>query len=221
MRREGYEFAVSRPEVIIKVIDGVECEPVERMLVDVPEEFMGAVIQELGLRKAEMLDIKGEGSQKLVEFVVPTRGLLGFHSLCKKLTKGNAEVHHAFLEFRPFMGELSTFRNGVLVSLETGEATPYALEQFQERGQFFISPGTKVYGGMIIGECSRDNDLGLNICKEKKLTNVRSTSSEGILNLKTPRDMTLERCLEYIAADELIEVTPKSIRMRKRELTKR
>jgi GTP-binding protein len=221
MRREGYELAVSRPEVITKVIDGVECEPVEKLLVDVPEEFMGAVIEELGRRKAEMLDIKGEGTQKLLEFVVPTRGLLGFHSKCKKLTKGYAQVNHAFLEYRPLMGELDTLRSGVLFACETGTATAYALEQSKDRGVFFITPGTEVYGGMIVGENNRPQDLGLNVCKQKKLTNVRTTASEGILNLQTPRQMTLERCLEYIAADELVEVTPKSIRMRKRELSKR
>ncbi len=220
MRREGYEFAVSRPEVIVKTIDGQDNEPFEKVLVDVREEYVGAIIQELGTRRGELLDMRVEGSQGLLEFCVPTRGLIGFHGRFVKLTKGTGVANQAFLEFRPWCGEIATQRSGVLVACEAGTTTAYALEHCEDRGAFFIKPGTEVYTGMVIGECNRPQDLGLNVCKAKKLTNIRTTSSEGILNLQPPIDMTLEKCLGYIGEDELIEVTPRSIRMRKRVLTK-
>ncbi len=221
MRREGYEFAVSRPEVIVRTIDGKDCEPFEKLQIDVPQEFVGAVIQELGPRRADMVDMQVEGNQSLLQFVVPTRGLLGFHSRFLRLTKGNGVVNHAFLEFRRCCGEISSARNGVITAWEEGNATAYALSGAEERGVFFITPGTHVYGGMIVGESNRSQDMGINVCKAKQLSNMRTSGTDGLVILKAPREMPLERCLEYIAADELIEVTPKSIRMRKRILPKR
>ncbi len=221
MRREGFEFAVSRPEVIIKEIDGRDFEPYERLLIDVPEEFMGSVIQELGPRRAELQNMHVDRNQGLLEFVVPTRGLLGFRSEFLRLTKGNGVMNHAFLEYRPWCGTIDHQRNGVLVAWEEGVATGYALQQAEDRGIYFISPGTRVYSGMIVGECNRLQDLDINVCKAKKLTNIRSSNSDVLVTLQAPREMSLERCLEYILDDELVEVTPQSIRMRKRVLPKR
>jgi len=218
MRREGYEFAVSRPEVILKEIDGVDNEPFERLFIDVPEDFTGAVMQELGPRKAELLNMKVEGNQSLLEFVIPTRGLIGFRSEFLRLTKGNGVMNHAFNEYRPWCGEIARQRNGVLVAWEEGVATAYALAQAEDRGVFFITPGTKVYAGMVVGENSRSQDLDINVCKTKKLTNMRSSNSDVLVTLQAPMDMNLEKCLEYIEPDELMEVTPQSVRMRKRIL---
>lgn len=218
MRREGYEFAVSRPEVILKEINGVDNEPFERLFIDVPEDFTGAVMQELGPRKAELLNMKVEGNQSLLEFVIPTRGLIGFRSEFLRLTKGNGVMNHAFNEYRPWCGEIARQRNGVLVAWEEGVATAYALAQAEDRGVFFITPGTKVYAGMVVGENSRSQDLDINVCKMKKLTNMRSSNSDVLVTLQAPMDMNLEKCLEYIEPDELMEVTPQSVRMRKRIL---
>jgi GTP-binding protein len=218
MRREGYEFQVSRPEVIVKVINGQENEPFERLFIDVPEDFTGAVMQELGPRKAELLNMKVEGNQSLLEFVIPTRGLIGFRSEFLRLTKGNGVMNHAFSEYRPWCGEIARQRNGVLVAWEEGVVTAYALAQAEDRGVFFITPGVKVYGGMIVGENSRSQDLDINVCKMKKLTNMRSSNSDVMVTLQAPIEMNLEKCLEYIEPDELMEVTPQSVRMRKRIL---
>jgi GTP-binding protein len=221
MRREGYEFQVSRPEVIIKTINGTECEPFEKLLIDVPDEFTGAVIQELGPRRAELQNMHVDKTQAFLSFIIPTRGLIGFRSEFLRLTKGNGVMNHAFQEYRPWCGDIAGQRNGVLVAWEEGVATGYALAGAEDRGVFFITPGTKVYGGMIVGENSRPQDLDINVCKTKKLSNVRSSTSDVLVTLQAPIEMGLERCLEYIQADELVEVTPKSIRMRKRELPKR
>lgn len=221
MRREGYEFQVSRPEVIVKTIDGQECEPFERLLIDVPDEYTGAVMNELGPRKAELQNMRVEHTQAFLEFVIPTRGLIGFRSEFLRLTKGNGVMNHAFLEYRPWCGDIAQQRNGVLVAWEEGVATAYALAGAEDRGEFFITPGTRVYGGMVVGENSRTQDLDINVCKTKKLTNIRSSTGDVLVTLKTPIEMGLERCLEYIQSDELVEVTPKSIRMRKRELSRR
>ncbi|MCC7527580.1 MAG: translational GTPase TypA [Candidatus Melainabacteria bacterium] len=218
MRREGYEFQVSRPEVIIKSINGQDNEPFERLFIDVPEDFTGAVMQELGPRKAELLNMKVEGNQSLLEFVIPTRGLIGFRSEFLRLTKGNGVMNHAFSEYRPWCGEIARQRNGVLVAWEEGVVTAYALAQAEDRGVFFITPGVKVYGGMIVGENSRSQDLDINVCKTKKLTNMRSSNSDVMVTLQAPIEMNLEKCLEYIEPDELMEVTPQSVRMRKRIL---
>jgi GTP-binding protein len=221
MRREGYEFQVSRPEVIVKEIEGMEHEPFERLLIDVPDEYTGAVMQELGPRKAELQNMHVDRSQAFLEFVIPTRGLIGFRSEFLRLTKGNGVMNHAFLEYRLWCGDIAGQRNGVLVAWEEGVATSYALQGAEDRGAFFINPGTRVYNGMIVGENSRTQNLDINVCKTKKLSNVRSSTSDVLVTLQAPVEMGLERCLEYIQADELVEVTPKNIRMRKRVLPRR
>jgi len=221
MRREGYEFQVSRPEVIVRQIEGVNHEPFERLMIDVPEDFLGSVMEALGTRKAELQNMHVDRSQALLEFVVPTRGLIGFRSLFLRLTKGNGVMNHAFLEYRPWVGEIPRQRNGVLVAWETGDATAYALGGAEDRGVYFITPGVRVYGGMIVGESTRPQDLDINVCKMKKLTNMRSSNSDVLVTLQAPMEMGLEKCLEYIESDELVEITPKSIRMRKRELPRR
>ncbi|MBI2810692.1 MAG: translational GTPase TypA [Candidatus Melainabacteria bacterium] len=221
MRREGYEFQVSRPEVIIKEIDGVDHEPFEKLMIDVPDEFTGNVMNELGPRKAELQNMHVDKTQALLEFVIPTRGLIGFRSEFLRLTKGNGVMNHAFMEYRPWCGDINSQRNGVLVAWEEGQVTAYALGQAEDRGVYFISPGIKVYGGMIVGENNRTQDMDINVCKLKKLTNMRSSNSDMLVTLQAPLEMNLERCLEYIASDELVEVTPKNIRMRKRTLPRR
>lgn len=221
MRREGYEFAVSRPEVILKDIDGQQFEPFEKLLIDVPEEYMGSVIQELGPRRAELQNMHVDRGQGLLEFAVPTRGLLGFRSEFLRLTKGNGVMNHAFNEYRPWSGEIARQRNGVLIAWEEGVTTAYALQAAEDRGVYFISPQTRVYAGMVVGECNRPQDLDINVCKTKKLTNMRSSTSDTLVTLQAPMEMSLERCLEYIEPDELVEITPQSIRMRKRVLSRR
>jgi GTP-binding protein len=221
MRREGYEFQVSRPEVILKDIDGVEHEPFERLFIDVKDDFTGSVMQELGPRRAELQNMHVDKGQALLEFLVPTRGLIGFRTEYLRLTKGNGVMNHAFVEYRPWSGEIVSQRNGVLVAWEEGVATAYALQGAEDRGVFFITPGTRVYGGMIIGENSRTQDLDINVCKAKKLTNIRSSNSDVLVTLQAPADMSLERCLEYIQSDELLEITPQNFRMRKRTLSRR
>ena len=221
MRREGYEFQASRPEVIIKKVEDKDFEPFEKLIIDVPDDFTGAVMQELGPRKAELQNMHVDKNQAYLEFVIPTRGLIGFRSEFLRLTKGNGVMNHAFLEYREWCGEITGQRNGVLVAWEEGIATYYALQMAEDRGVFFITPNTRVYGGMIIGENSRSQDMEINVCKAKKLNNIRSSTSEMLVTLQSPIEMGLERCLEYIRADELVEITPKSIRMRKRELSRR
>lgn len=221
MRREGYEFQVSRPEVIVRQIEGVNHEPFERLMIDVPEDFLGSVMESLGTRKAELQNMHVDRNQALLEFVVPTRGLIGFRSLFLRLTKGNGVMNHAFLEYRPWVGDIPRQRNGVLIAWETGDTTAYALGGAEDRGVYFITPGVRVYGGMIVGESTRPQDLDINVCKMKKLTNMRSSNSDVLVTLQAPMEMGLEKCLEYIESDELVEITPKSIRMRKRELPRR
>src|SRR5262249_15209419 len=198
MRREGYEFAVSRPEVIVKDIDGRAHEPFEKLLIDVPEEYMGSVIQELGPRRAELQNMHVDHGQGFLEFAVPTRGLLGFRSEFLRLTKGNGVMNHGFIEYREWAGDIARQRNGVLVAWEEGVTTAYALQGAEDRGSFFITPQTRVYAGMVVGECNRPQDLDLNVCKAKKLTNIRSSTSEALVTLQAPIEMSLERCLEYI-----------------------
>jgi GTP-binding protein len=221
MRREGYEFQVSRPEVILKNVDERMLEPYEKLIIDVPEEFMGSVIQELGPRRAELQNMHVDAGQGFLEFVVPTRGLLGFRSEFLRLTKGNGVMNHAFFEFKDWCGEIPRQRNGALVAWEEGVVTGYALQGAEDRGVFFITPGARVYGGMIVGEYTRSQDLDINVCKTKKLTNIRSSTSDALVTLQAPREMSLEKCLEWIHDDELVEVTPQTIRMRKRQLPRR
>ena len=219
MRREGYEFSLSRPEVIIKEENGVRLEPFELLVIDVPEDFSGTVIEKLGRRKAVMSSMNpmGEGYTR-IEFEIPARGLIGFRSEFLTDTKGEGVMNHSFLDFRPFVGEVEHRKNGALISMESGKALAYSLYNLQERGVLFIEPGTEVYVGMIIGEHSRPNDLEVNPIKGKNLTNVRAAGSDEAIKLVPPRKMNLERALEWIEEDELVEVTPSSIRIRKRYL---
>jgi len=221
MRREGFEFQVSRPEVIVKEIDGVTQEPFERLFIDVPDDFTGAVMNELGPRKAELQNMNVEGNQALLEFIIPTRGLIGFRSEFLRLTKGNGVMNHSFMDYRPWCGDIARQRNGALVAWEEGVVTAYALGGAEDRGVFFITPTTRVYSGMIVGEHNRSQDLDINVCKTKKLTNMRSSSADVMVTLQAPVEMNLEKCMEYIADDELVEITPQSVRMRKRQLGRR
>jgi GTP-binding protein len=216
MRREGYEFQVSQPQVIYREVGGKQCEPFELLALDVPEESVGSCIERLGQRKGEMQDmVVGGNGRSNLEFVVPARGLIGFRGEFMRMTRGAGIMNHSFLEYRPNCGDISARRNGVLISFEEGTATDYALMGAEDRGTFFIKPGTKVYKGMVVGENNRPQDLELNICKSKQLTNHRASGGEELVQLKAPIDMNLERALEYISGDELVEVTPLSIRIRK------
>ncbi len=218
MRREGYEVQVSRPEVIYKRIDDVLAEPIEHVIIDVPEEFSGVVIENIGRRKGEMKNmISNQGNTRL-EFFVPARGLIGFRSEFMTQTKGTGILHHNFHGYEPFKGEMSHRTKGALVVLESGEAVAYGMWKLQERSTFFIDPGTKVYGGMIVGENSRDQDMVVNVCKTKQLTNMRASGSDDAVRLEPARILSLEQAIEWIADDELVEITPKSIRLRKRYL---
>lgn len=224
MRREGYEFQVSQPQVIYREVNGQPCEPFECLVLDVPEEGVGGSIERIGQRKGEMLDmLVGSNGRTQLEFAVPARGLIGFRGEFLRITRGEGIMNHSFLEYRPFIGEIETRRNGVTIAFEEGVATFYALKNAEDRGVFFITPGTKVYKGMIVGEHNRPQDLDLNVCKTKQLSNVRSSTGDELVQLQSPVDMSLERALEYIGPDELVEVTPISIRLRKitKKLVKR
>ncbi len=216
MRREGYEFQVSQPQVIYREIGGQPCEPFECLVLDVPEEAVGACIERLGQRKGEMQDMRVSANGRTqLEFAIPARGLIGFRGEFLRITRGEGIMNHSFLDYRPLSGDVETRRNGVIVAFEAGTATFYALKNAEDRGVFFITPGTKVYKGMIVGEHNRPQDLELNVCKTKQLTNIRSASGDELVQLQTPIEMSLERALEYIGPDELLEVTPTSIRLRK------
>jgi GTP-binding protein len=216
MRREGFEFQVSQPQVIYRELNGQPYEPFEYLVLDVPEEVQGACIERLGQRKAEMQDLQTDGNGRTqMEFIIPARGLIGFRGEFIRITKGEGIMNHSFHEYRPLVGELETRYNGVMTAFEEGTATFYALKNAEDRGVFFITPGTKVYKGMIVGEHNRPQDLELNVCKTKQLTNHRSATGDELVQLQAPVDMSLERALEYIGPDELVEITPKSIRLRK------
>ena len=219
MRREGFEFGIGRPEVIVKEIEGVKCEPFEHLVVDLPADFAGTIIERLGRRKAEMKAMvpMGEGFTR-VEFEIPARGLIGFRGQFLTDTKGEGVMNHSFLEFRPYTGTVESRQYGALISMEDGVALAYSLFNLQDRGVLFVAPQTKVYKGMIVGEHSRSNDLDVNPIKGKAQSNVRSSGADEAIKLVPPRDMNLERALEWIEDDELLEVTPLSIRMRKRWL---
>ena len=224
MRREGYEFQVSQPQVIYREVSGQPCEPYELLVLDVPEVAVGGCIERLGQRKGEMQDMQvGGNSRTQLEFVIPARGLIGFRGEFMRLTRGEGIMNHSFLDYRPFSGDVETRRNGVIISFEEGVATFYAMKNGEDRGVFFITPGTKVYKGMIVGEHNRPQDLDLNVCKTKQLTNHRSATGDELVQLQAPMEMSLERALEYIGSDELVEVTPKSVRLRKvtKKLVKR
>ncbi len=221
MRREGYELQVSRPQVIYRELEGKKTEPIELAVIDVDDAYVGVVIEKLGVRKGEMINmIQGSDGYTRLEFKVPSRGLIGFRNEFLTDTRGTGILNHSFYEYEFYKGELPGRRRGVLIAMEEGTSVSYGLDGIQERGKLFIGPGVEVYEGMIIGENSRDNDLVVNACKTKKLTNVRASSSDEAIRLEPHRMFSLEQALEYIADDELLEITPESIRMRKKILDK-
>jgi GTP-binding protein len=219
MRREGYEFQISKPTVVYKEIDGVKCEPVEYLIIDVPEDYMGVVMEKLGTRKSELINMasSSQGYMRL-EFKIPARCLIGYRSELLTDTKGNGIMNHIFYGYEPFKGELSTRRRGSMIAWEDGEVATYGLYNAQERGSLFIKPGTRVYKGMIVGENAKQEDILVNVCKKKHVTNIRAAGSDEALRLTTPIILSLEQALEFIAEDELVEVTPENIRLRKKAL---
>src|SRR5574340_135600 len=219
MRREGYELAVGRPRVVFKDIDGQRCEPYEMLTVDVEETHQGGVMEELGRRRGELQDMQPDGKGRVrLDYRIPARGLIGFQGEFMTLTRGTGIMSHVFDDYGPVKGEIAERRNGVLISQDDGEAVAYALWKLQERGRMFVNPGDPLYEGMIIGIHSRDNDLVVNPVREKKLTNVRASGKDEAIVLTPPIQLTLEKAVEFIAEDELVELTPKSIRLRKRHL---
>ncbi|AQX55341.1 translational GTPase TypA [Priestia flexa] len=222
MRREGYEIQVSKPEVIVREIDGVRCEPVERVQIDVPEEHTGSIMESMGARKGEMVDMinNGNGQVRLI-FMVPARGLIGYTTEFLSLTRGFGIINHSFDSYQPMQaGQVGGRRQGVLVSMETGKSSTYGIQGVEDRGTIFLEPGTEVYEGMIVGEHTRENDLVVNICKMKQMTNMRSANKDQTTGMKKPRIMSLEQSLEYLNDDEYCEITPESIRLRKKILDK-
>ena len=215
MRREGYEFQVSPPRILNREIDGVMCEPIERVAIDVPADSVGSVIEKLGARKGELAEMNPVGSRMKLEFFVPSRGLFGYRNEFLTDTKGEGIMSSVFERYEPFKGEIKRRNTGSLIAFETGEAVAYGIWCVQDRGQMFIAPGTPVYGGMIVGECAKTEDITVNVCKTKHLTNTRAAGSDEALRLVPPRIMSLEQCLEFLADDELLEVTPHSLRLRK------
>ena len=218
MRREGYEFSVSTPRVLTKEIDGKVCEPIERMIADVPEECMGTVIEKMGRRKADLVSMTPMGSRYRLEFLVPSRGLFGYRNEFLTDTRGEGIMSSVLDSYAPMKGEIERRLTGSLIAFETGEAVAYGLGAAQERGTLFIGAGVPVYAGMVIGICSRNEDMTVNVCKRKQLTNMRAAGSDDAIRLTPPKQMSLEQCLEFLADDELLECTPKSLRIRKREL---
>ena len=218
MRREGYEFSVSTPRVLTKTIDGKLCEPIERMVADVPEECMGSVIEKMGRRKGDLLGMTPMGSRYRLEFLVPSRGLFGYRSEFLTDTKGEGIMSSVLDSYAPMKGEIERRLVGSLIAHESGEAVTYGLGAAQERGALLIGPGTPVYAGMVVGICSRNEDMTVNVCKRKQLTNMRASGSDDAIRLVPPRVFSLEQCLEFLADDELLECTPKTLRIRKREL---
>ena len=215
MRREGYEFQVGPPRILNREIDGVLCEPVERVAIDVPADSVGSVIEKLGARKGELSEMNPVGSRMKLEFFVPSRGLFGYRNEFLTDTKGEGIMSSVFERYEPFKGEIKRRNTGSLIAFETGDAVAYGIWCVQDRGQMFIAPGTPVYAGMIVGECPKAEDITVNVCKTKHLTNTRASGSDEALRLVPPRIMSLEQCLEFLADDELLEVTPHSLRLRK------
>ena len=218
MRREGYEFQVSTPHVLNKEIDGKLCEPIERMVADVPENSVGSVIDKISQRKGELVSMTPVGSRMRLEFLVPTRGLFGYRNEFLTDTRGEGIMASTLDSYAPVKGEIERRQTGSLVAFETGEACAYGLGGIQDRGTLFIAPGTDVYAGMIVGVCNRNEDMSVNVCKKKQLTNMRAAGSDDAIRLAPPKILSLEQCLEYLADDELLEVTPKNLRIRKRIL---
>lgn len=219
MRREGFELLVSRPKVIIKEIDGVKSEPIERLVVNVPDDCVGNVIEKLGRRKAEMINMEpAEEGHTKIEFRIPARGIIGYRTEFLTDTKGEGTMNHIFDSYEPFKGEVQARVRGTIVAFENGKSITYGLYNAQDKGELFIGPGVEVYEGMIVGLNSRGEDLAINVCKEKHLTNTRASGSDDALRLVPPIQMSLEKAIEFIQDDELVEVTPKSIRLRKKIL---
>jgi GTP-binding protein len=219
MRREGYELQVSRPEIVVREIDGTRMEPVEELVVDVAEEYQGMVIAQVGMRKGMMTRMVNHGSGRIrLEFTIPARGLIGFRTQFLTETRGTGLMHHVFAGWEPWHGPIPSRPTGALVSDRHGAATAYAIAGLQERGEMFVEPSTEVYEGMIVGENSRDNDLDVNIAREKKQTNMRASTADEGIRLIPPRRLSLEQAIEFINDDELVEITPKSLRLRKRVL---
>ena len=215
MRREGYELQVGQPQVIIKEIDGVKCEPIEELTIDLPEEHSGTAVEAVTRRKGEMTNMVPKGERMIVTFQIPSRGIIGLRNYLLTQTAGEAIMNHRFLEYQPYKGEIPGRQNGSLISLEQGTSIPFSLNNLQERGKFFIAPNEDIYEGQVIGENSRAGDLCVNVTKTKKLTNMRASGSDDKVRLAPPKVFSLEECLEYIQSDEYVEVTPKSLRIRK------
>lgn len=215
MRREGFELQVGQPKVLDKTINGVRCEPIESLTIDLPEEFVGKAIEMTTRRKGALIRMEAKGDRVHLDFDIPSRGIIGLRSNLLTATQGEAIVAHRFKDYEPYKGEIEKRNNGSLVSLETGTAVAYAMDKLQDRGRFFISPGVEIYAGQVVGEHTRENDLNVNVCKTKKLTNMRASGSDDKVMLPPPVVFSLEECLEYIQADELVEVTPHSMRIRK------
>jgi len=219
MRREGYELQVSRPQVIYKIIDDVKAEPIEHVIIDVPEEFVGVVIEKLGKRKGELKNMIASGANTRLEFYIPARGLIGYRTEFLTDTKGTGLIHTIYHGYEPYKGDITQRQRGALVAMEPGTASGYAMYKLQERSQFFIEPGTKVYEGMVVGENSRNMDMPVNVTKTKQLTNMRASGADEAIRLEPPRLLTLEQAIEWITDDEFVEITPESIRIRKKYLT--
>ncbi|NVK84455.1 MAG: translational GTPase TypA, partial [Cytophagia bacterium] len=215
MRREGYELMVGQPQVIYKEIDGKKCEPVETLVVDVPEEVSGKVIELATQRKGELTIMEPKGDQQHLEFEIPSRGLIGLRNNVLTATGGEAVMNHRFKEYQPFKGEIKGRLNGSLISMENGPGTAYSMDKLQDRGYFFVAPGEDLYTGQVIGEHNRENDIVVNVQKGKKLTNMRAAGSDDNSKIAPPRRFSLEEAMEYIQKDEYLEITPKNIRMRK------
>ena len=215
MRREGYEFQVSPPRVLYQTIDGKKCEPIERLVVDVPSESVGAVIEKLGARKGDLLEMTPVGSRMKLEFLIPARGLFGYRNEFLTDTRGEGIMASVFDSYAPYKGDLNRRNTGSLVAFETGESVSYGLFNAQDRGALFIGPGVKVYEGMVVGVSPKQEDITVNVCKKKQMTNMRAAGSDDALRLVPPRRLSLEQCLEFLADDELLEVTPENLRIRK------
>lgn len=215
MRREGYELQVGQPQVILKEVDGVKCEPVEELTIDLPEEFSGTAVEAVTKRKGEMTNMEPKGERMVIQFLIPSRGIIGLRNYLLTQTAGEAIMTHRFLEYQPYKGEIPGRQNGSMISLEQGTSIPFSLNNLQERGKFFIHPNENIYEGQVIGENSRAGDLCVNVTKTKKLTNMRSSGADDKVRLAPPRVFSLEECLEYIQGDEYVEVTPQNLRIRK------
>ncbi len=219
LRREGYEFQVGAPKALMKEIDGVKCEPIERMIADVPQDALGSVMEKMGSRKGELVTMNPKGDRMRVEFLIPARGLFGYRNEFLTDTKGEGVLSSVFHSYQPYKGEIQKRSQGSLIAFETGEAITYGLYNAQERGTLFIGAGTPVYEGMVVGATPKSEDISVNVCKKKQLTNTRASGSDDALRLVPPRQMSIEAALEFLADDELLEVTPNNLRIRKKILS--